>query len=450
MKPDKAAALQSAPVLRLMLTFSMGTLAALVLSGIYTLTDTLFVSYAVGADAVGGVSVAFPFVLFQSAVSTALGGGAATLVSQKMGKNERAAAGEIALNAMLAFWLTAVLVTVLGLLSLNSFLRYSGLSGSLYRYAHEYLQIILAGNLFSTGFSAIIRAEGNIRYGVLIWVIPVSLNILLDYLFLLRWGFGVRGSAISTVLAQFVSFSISLLFFARFSVLRFRGARLRFKTVLRILAIGTPSLIQQSGLALSLAVMNIALGRAGGEAAVTVYGFVYRILVFAYYPFLAVTQALSPIASSSYAAAKHDRVRAATRVAMALAISCGILLCVLLCVFPESVLRFLTDDRQVLTGGVPVLRKVVLSLPFAPVSLVAGTLLQSEGRVKVSLLLQSSGSVLCLFPALLTLGLLWGLDGVWYAPFAAALLSAVLTAVCLRRFRRTQSLSIQKPHEKKI
>ena len=177
MKRDKAAALQSAPILRLMLTFSGGTLAALVLSGLYTLTDTLFVSYAVGAQAVGGVSVAFPFVMFQSAVSTALGGGAATLVSQKMGKNEPAAAGEIALNAMLTFWLTALLVTVLGLLSLDGFLRYSGLSGSLYHYAREYLQIILIGNLFSTGFSSIIRAEGNIRYGVLIWVIPVALNI---------------------------------------------------------------------------------------------------------------------------------------------------------------------------------------------------------------------------------------------------------------------------------
>lgn len=436
MKRDKAAALQSAPILRLMLTFSGGTLAALVLSGLYTLTDTLFVSYAVGAQAVGGISVAFPFVMFQSAVSTALGGGAATLVSQKMGKNEPAAAGEIALNAMLTFWLTALLVTVLGLLSLDGFLRYSGLSGSLYSYAREYLQIILLGNLFSTGFSSVIRAEGNIRYGVLIWVIPVALNILLDYLFLLHWAFGVRGSAIATVLAQFVSFSMSLLFFARFSVLRFRGARLHIKTVLRILAIGLPSLVQQSGLALSLAVMNMALGRAGGEGAVTVYGFIYRILVFAYYPFLAVTQALSPVASSSYAAEKHDRVRAATRIAMAMAVGSGILLCALLCVFPESVLRLLTDDGQVLTEGVPALRKAALSLPFVPVSLVAGTLLQSQGRVKASLFLQSSGSVLCLFPVLLALWLVCGLDGVWYAPFAAALLSAALTAVCFLRFRR--------------
>ncbi len=436
MKADKAAALQSAPVFRLMLSYSAGTLAALLLSGIYTLTDTLFVSYAVGADAVGGVLVAFPFVLFQSAVSTALGGGAATLVSQKVGTNERAAAGEIALNAMLTFWITALLVTVLGLLSLDTFLRYSGLSGSLYSYAREYLQIILLGNLFSTGFSAIIRAEGNIRYGVLIWLVPVSLNILLDYLFILRWGFGVRGSAIATVLAQFASFSMSLLFFARFSILRFRGARLRLRTVLRIFAIGMPSLVQQSGLALSLAVMNVALGRAGGEMAVTVYGFVYRILVFAYYPFLAVTQALSPVAGSSYAAAKYARVRAAFRTAMLLAVGCGVLLCVLLCAFPQHVLRLLTEDSQVLISGVPVLRKIALSLPFAPVSLVAGTLLQSMGKAKASLLLQASGSVLCLFPVLLVLWFVWGLAGIWYAPFAAALLAASVSAVYLLHIGR--------------
>lgn len=430
---DNTDALRSAPILPLLLRYTFGVLSALVLANLYTLADTLFVSYTVGAQAVGGISVAFPFVLFQSAVSTALGGGAAALISQKAGKGELQTAGEIALNAMCSFWLIAISVTGIGLLTMDLFLARSGFTGALYGYAREYLFILLLGNVFSTGFSAIIRAEGKMLYGVLIWVIPISINIFLDYLLIVRMGQAVRGSAIATVVSQFISFSMSILFFSRFSKLSFRGARLHIRTIWNILSYGLPSLVQQAGLSLSLAVMNFALARAGGEIAVSAYAFIYKILSFAYLPFTAVTQGLSPIAGYNYGAGDKKRVKSAFYIAMVLAVGLAIALSVLLLLFPEQILALLTKDIEIVQFAVSGLKIIALSLPFIPPAFVAGTVCQVQGKIRKSLLLQASESVLLLIPAILILWYLFGLDGIWYAPLAAALCTCIPVVIYAKK-----------------
>lgn len=86
--PSATAALGEEPVPRLVLRFAATTMAALLLNAVYTLTDTLFVSWGVGENAMGGVSVVFPFVILQGAISTALGGGAASIISRKLGEGK--------------------------------------------------------------------------------------------------------------------------------------------------------------------------------------------------------------------------------------------------------------------------------------------------------------------------------------------------------------------------
>ena len=160
--PSATAALGEEPVPRLVLRFAATTMAALLLNAVYTLTDTLFVSWGVGENAMGGVSVVFPFVILQGAISTALGGGAASIISRKLGEGKKQEAGEVTLNAMLAFYSSAILITILGLALLNPLLEVMGVTGELLPYAKQYFTILLAGNVFSTGFSSIIRAEGKI------------------------------------------------------------------------------------------------------------------------------------------------------------------------------------------------------------------------------------------------------------------------------------------------
>ena len=99
-QPDQTQALGSAKIPSLILRFSATTLAALVLNSVYTLTDALFVSWGVGGHAMGGVSVVFPFTILQGAISTAVGGGAASIISRKLGAQKQEEAGEVIFNLL--------------------------------------------------------------------------------------------------------------------------------------------------------------------------------------------------------------------------------------------------------------------------------------------------------------------------------------------------------------
>lgn len=233
---------------KLILSFSTTVLAGLVLNSVYTLTDTLFISHAVGDNAMGGVSLILPFTILQGAIATTVGSGASAIVSRKLGEGKNGEAGNVTFNAMLIFYVTAIITTLLGFAFMNPLLKALGCTCELEIYAKEYFTIILLGNVFSTGFSSIIRAEGKMLYGMLIWIIPISINIILDAVFILVLDMGVKGSALATIICQFTSFLMSMLFFMRFTTQKFQGIHPNKKTSIEIIGIGLPSLIQSGSL----------------------------------------------------------------------------------------------------------------------------------------------------------------------------------------------------------
>ena len=139
---------------KLILSFSTTVLAGLVFNSVYTLTDTLFISHAVGDNAMGGVSLILPFTILQGAIATTVGSGASAIVSRKLGEGKNGEAGNVTFNAMLIFYVTAIITTLLGFAFMNPLLKALGCTGELEIYAKEYFTIILLGNVFSTGFSS--------------------------------------------------------------------------------------------------------------------------------------------------------------------------------------------------------------------------------------------------------------------------------------------------------
>ena len=423
-KSSQALASESIP--RLILRYSATTLASLVLYNVYTLTDTFFVSRGVGSDAVGGISVVFPLIVILSAVSTALGGGAASLISRKIGQNDFKGGGCVALNAMLAFWLTAIVVTVTGIAFMRPMLTALGATPELYEHSKQYLTIILLGCVFSTGFSSIIRAEGKMKYALMIWIVPISINIILDAVFIFAFKWGVAGSAAATVACQFVSFCMSLVFFRRFSSLDFGGAKPNIKTVGEILAVGVPSLVQQVSLAAVLVIMNNILKRLGGSVAISVFAYVSKIITFAFMPFTAVMQAVSPIIGYNYGAGDYKRTQNAVLTANLLAFIYG---AAALAMLPELLLTAFGCKEQVLTQGALAIRITAGALPLLPAAMIMGTAYQSVGKKKNALIMFAV-IIVFMLPCAAVLVKLFGVDGIWWSfPAASAFsLAAALTA----------------------
>lgn len=435
-RSDESLATERIP--RLVLKFTGTTLAALLLNAAYTLTDTLFVSWGVGDHAVGGVSVAFPFVILQGAISTAIGGGAASIVSRQLGAGEREQAGATTRSAMAAFYGSAVVITVLGLVLMDPMLRLLGVTEDIYGYSRDYLTIILLGNVFSTGFSSIIRAEGKMLYGLLIWVIPVSINIVLDAVFIFGLGWGVRGSALATVICQFTSFLMCVLFFLRFTSQRFRGTHCRCRTIGEILAIGTPSLIQMGSLSVISALVNHFLGDVSGTLGITAFAYISRIITFAIIPFTAVAQALAPIVGYNYGAGNRVRVRDALRFCLLICLIYALAAFAILEAIPAPLIRLFTADPQITALSAGGLRVIAFSLLLMPLPMLLGAFFQAVGNKGWALFLYAA-NLIFLVPLAAVLPGLYGLNGVWAAYVLSNACACAVGAVRLRALHRRLS-----------
>ncbi len=432
---DKNIKLGTHKISSLVLSLSLTTLAGFLFNSLYTLTDALFVSRAVGDNAMGGVSLILPFTLLQGAISTTVGSGASAIVSRKLGEGKPEEAGQTTFNAMLTFYVTAVITTALGFAFMNPLLKILGCTGELEAFAREYFTIILLGNIFSTGFSSIIRAEGKMLYSLLIWVIPISVNIALDALFILKMGMGVKGSALATVICQFTSFSMSVLFFTRFTTQKFKGAKPSKKDVSEIVGIGFPSLIQTGSLSVMSALFNNVLSRVGGEIGVNAFAYISKLVTFGIAPLTALAAALMPIVGYNYGAKKYERVKESLKFCIKASAFYAAAAIAFVFALSEKLIGIFTESSDVIALASHGLRIIVFSLLFASPPMLMGAYYQSLGK-KAEAYLMFSSTLIFSSALLFVLPNILKLDGVWWSYTLASALSAILSGIIVLKNKK--------------
>lgn len=442
---SKTEEMASGKISTLVLRYSLATFAALFFSALYNIVDALFVSRGIGDNAMGGVSIVFPFMIIQAAIAQTVGGGAASIVSRRLGRGDKAGAGEATANAMAAFYISAVLVTALGFLFMDQILNALGATPDILPYAKQYFIIVLAGNVFSTGFSSIIRAEGRMVYALLIWLIPTGLNIVGDAVFIFGLHMGVRGAAAATVLCQFTSFLMSVLFFTKFSCQRFHGARLKWGTVKEIVGIGVPTLVQMCSLSVMTMALNKILSISGGTAGVNTFAYISKIITFGVVPFNAVGQAVSPIIGYNYGQKNRERVKQTVSFAMKICLLYAGIALVLAEFASPGMVHVFTDNTALIRTGAHGLRIIAAALPFVPAALLLGNYFQAIGKKMYALVV--SVSQLCfMLPLAVVFAERWGTEGVWWSFAPACALAAVLAAGLTARLHRRNHLDAVDEH----
>lgn len=427
---DKTDNLGTENIPKLVFSFFITAFIGLVLNSIYNLTDTLFISRGIGDTAMGGVSIVMPFVLLQGAISTMIGGGAATIVSIKLGEKKYSEAGNYTFNAMILFYLIAVFITIFGLIFINEILRFLGAKNELFDYAKDYFTIILIGNIFSTGFSSIIRAEGKIFYGMLIWIIPITLNIVLDAIFILVLDLGIKGSALATVISQFVSFIFCVVFFTKFSTQQFKHLKIKQKNIFSIVKIGLPALVQIASFSIITAIMNIIISKISGDIEIIAFGYINKLIYYLIVPFMALSLAISPIISYNFGQNNDIRIKETLVFSIKIALIYAVFAILLAEAIPNYLIMIFTNTAKIISIGENGLRIIAISLIFMPLQMIIGAKYQAIGKTFMAIIIYSLNFVLIILPAIL-LSKSIGLNGVWLSYTIAYCVSAIIILIGL-------------------
>lgn len=420
--------MRTANLPKLIAKYSVATFCALFFNELYNIIDTLFVSRGVGDNAMGGVSIIFPFMMIQGAVSQTIGSGAATIVSRLLGKREYEKAGSVTACAMLTFYMTSILITIEGLIFITPLLRLFGATDDIMPYAKEYFIIILLGNVFSTGFSSIIRAEGKMVYSLLIWLIPTAVNISLDAVFIYVFDMGVKGAALATVICYFTSFLMSVIFFKRISVQKFNRIKFDFKMIWEIIMLGVPMLLQLGSISILFMIVNNALSAAGGTLSVNTFAYVSKILSFAIVPFNAIATAISPIIGFNHGAGELKRINKTFSTSIFMCEIYSVIGIIAAFTLSDVFIKIFTFDMHIISEGAYALKILSLALPVAPLTIITGIYFQALGK-KTEAFFTNSLILVFSILSIVVLTRLQGIRSIYFAVVSACLLSGIISVI---------------------
>ncbi|KUL25432.1 MATE family efflux transporter [Actinoplanes awajinensis subsp. mycoplanecinus] len=403
--------------------------------GVYALTNAWFVGHGVGPGAMAAVNLAAPVLLVLGAVSGTVGTGGASLVSRRLGAGDPAGAARAAGNALVLFWLTASVITVAGLLGLDPLVGALGADAATRDDTRAYAMVLLAGALLTTGFTAVVRAEGRIRFATWQWVIGVVIQVTLDPLLIFGLHLGVRGAALGTIAGTAASAGMSLWFFfvQRDRPYRIRRADLRphAPTVRALLGVGAPSLLAGLGTTLLAVLVNNLLGGVAGAVALAAYAVCVRLQTFVFMPQLGISQGLQPIVGFNAGRGQPARVRRARVLALRASLTYGTVAALVLIVVAGPLIRIFVDDPVITPVAVRALRIVALGVAVAGVAPLVSAYFQSLGRTRPSYLISVGSLLLIKVPLLLALSHT-GTTGIWLSLALGELVTATAALLLLR------------------
>ncbi len=418
---QKALELGTKPVGALLTQYALPAIVAMTASSLYNIIDRAMIGQMVGPEAIAGLGITFPFMNLSAAFGAAVGVGASTCISVKLGQKDYKTAEHLLGNTVTLNLVIGFLFMAVSLIFLDPILRFFGASDVTLPYAREFMIVILLGNMVTHmyfGMNAVLRAAGKPKHAMYATLFTVGMNILLVVAFVwwLRWG--IRGAALATVTSQTMALCWQMWVFSdQKELLHLRRGiyKLRSDLVKNIIAIGVSPFLMQATSCVIVIFMNNQFVRYGGDMAVGAYSIANSMVMVFFMFVMGMTQGMQPIVGYNYGAEKYDRMFRCLWLTIAAATAILLVGWTLSMLFPRQIVRIFTSDPTLI--GLSAHGLVLDMLVFFVVGsqAVITNFFQCIGKVKVSIFLSLSRQLLLLLPMAYFFPMIWDLDGVWYS-----------------------------------
>ena len=420
---NKQAALElgTKPVGKLLTQYALPAIVAMSASSLYNIIDRAFIGQVVGPEAIAGLGITFPFMNLSAAFGAAVGVGASTCISVKLGQHDYKRAEQLLGNTVTLNLIVGFLFMVICLLFLDPILRFFGASDVTLPYAREFMIIILLGNMVTHmyfGMNAVLRAAGKPRHAMYATLFTVACNIVLVIAFVWWFRWGIRGAALATVTSQTLALCWQMWIFSDKKELLHlkRGIyRLKSQLVKNIIAIGISPFLMNVTSCIIVIFMNNQFVRYGGDMAVGAYSIANSVVMMFFMFVMGMNQGMQPIVGYNYGAEHYDRMFRCLWLTIAAATAILLVGWSLSMLFPRQIARIFTTDETLIALAARGIKLDMLVFFVVGSQAVITNFFQCIGKVKVSIFLSLSRQLIMLLPMAYIFPLFWELDGVWYS-----------------------------------
>ncbi len=448
--------LETEPISKLLLGFAVPSIIAMLVSSLYNMVDQFFIGRTVGALGNAATNIQFPLSIACTATALLFGVGGASAFNLAMGKSkfdetEKEKAADYMGNAILCMVTVGILLLLITQLFLHPLLRFFGSPEDVLPYAAEYTRIVSFGFpflIFSTGCGNLLRADGRPKVMMICNLTGALINTFLDALFLLKFGWGMKGAAAATIVGQMIAAALIFSFIRRPKTVTLTRKNFVFKWeyALRVASLGTANFINQVALMIVQIVMNNSLKYYGALSAygesipIAVAGIISKLNSIYLAFIIGISQGMQPIIGYNYGARRYDRVKKTFMTAMNFGLVISVIAFVLFHFFPTQIISIFGSGTAEYYEFAERYFKIYLFFTFLnfvqPISSNAYTAI---GKPKGGAVMSLSRQIIFLLPLLVALPMFFGIDGILYAGPTADFLAVVVCSIMIyKEFSRPE------------
>lgn len=396
---------ENAPVPKAVISNIIPSVISMIMVLLYNLADTFFIGQTKNAYMVAAVSIATPVFLLFMAVGMLFGIGGTSLISRMLGEGREEKAKQ---TSSFCFW-TGLTIGVIAMvviwLCVKPICRLVGASEDTLGYASQYLNIVAAGIPFliiSNTFSNVIRSEGRAKTAMSGMIIGNLMNMILDPVMILGFGWNVAGAAVATVLGNVFSAAFYLVhLLSKRSMLSIRPSdyRIRNRIAIGVMAIGIPASLNSILMSMSNVLINKVMTRFG-DMAVAGLGVAMKVNMIAVMLLIGVGTGIQPLLGYCFGARNKKRYRAVLKFSLCLAFCLSLVMTTICYCFAGPLVSAFLDNADAFTFGMSFSRIYILSGPVLGILFVMINAIQSTGAAVPSLILSISRQGLLYMPIL--------------------------------------------------
>ena len=427
----------------LIFRFSVPSIIAMLVSGLYNIVDQIFIGHYVGELGNAATNIAFPMMTMCMAFSLLYGIGGAAAFNLSMGAGNKEAAVKAAGNSVSWGVLTGIVLAVLSSVFLKPLLVFFGSTRGILPFAVDYTRIVVLGFPFlilSVCGGHLIRGDGKPGVAMICNLTGAVANTVLDALFVIGFGWGMKGAAAATVIGQFLGAAIVVYHLAHFRTVKLTIADFmpRIGPVLRIANLGMSQGFNQVAMMIVQVVSNNsfkhygALSVYGNEIPIAVVGIATKIAMLYFSVCIGLTHAMQPVVSFNYGAGDFNRVRKAFSVTRNAGSVVSIITFVLLQLFPEQIISvFGKGSTLYVDFAVRYIRIFLFCTFINNIQPLTSTFFSAIGKPKKGLFLSLTRQILFLLPLLIILPLFMGINGLLYAGLIADFMAFAVSVLMI-------------------
>ena len=413
-------------------------IAGMFIMVLYNLVDTYFIGLMRDDYQLAAVNLAYPVMMISIAISNMIGTGASSLIARSLGAGDREKADHTVTAGFVLTVVNSVIVAVLGLSLLGPIVTGLGAQANTFDYTRQYVQVILAGSLFTMGnytFGQLLRSEGSVMQSVAGMIAGTIVNIMLDPIFIFGLGLEIRGAAIATILGNAAGMCVSLWFYLGGKTLlspSFKYVRPTAEILKEIFWVGVPATLETL-LTSAAYIVNNNLAVGYGELTVAAMGIAQKILSLGNYVYQGFAAGTQPIMGYNYGAKNYRRMIDVLKAGVM--VCSGTELCIMAVygVFAPQLIGIFTDSAEVIATGSRVLRTIMCILPFVGAVSMSRMSFQAMGKPQFAFAITLVRQLFLYVPLLLILNRVFGFGGIiWAQPVTEFIMMTVSLTLLYR------------------